>query len=63
MFGGRIVEERFERTGIFGVSDMPVNNPPAEDINDDMNIKMVPFAGAHQLGDTAGPCLVQSFSE
>jgi len=63
MFGSRILKERFEQAGAFSISDLPADDPPAEYINDDVEVEACPFGGAHQLGDDPGPDLVRSFGE
>ena len=54
MFGSRILKERFEQAGAFSISDLPADDPPAEYINDDVEVEACPFGGVNRPGTAGG---------
>ena len=63
VFGDGIVEQRAEQGGGFSVGDTPADHAAAEDVEDDIQIEIVPLGGSHQFGDIPGPDLVGAFGE
>ena len=47
MFAHGLVDQRFEQAGGFRVGDMLADDPAAEDVEDDIEIKIAPFRRTH----------------
>ncbi len=58
MFLHRVDEQFLELGGAFRVLDAPANHPAAEDVEDDIEIEVGPFHGAHQFCDVPGPDMI-----
>ncbi len=56
--GDDVLKQLLEQAGVFGVRDTPSDDAAAEDVDDDVEIKVGPLNGAHQLCDVPGPHLV-----
>src|SRR5271166_4141047 len=63
MLDDGVVEQGFEQRGAFSVGDAPGDDPAAENIDDDIEIEVAPFRGAHQLRYVPGPNLIWAFGE
>ena len=58
MFRKGVFEQRLEQHGALRVSDAPAHDAAAVDVEDHVEIKVVPFGGSFQFGDIPGPDLV-----
>ena len=63
MLLGGAFEQQPEEIGALGVGDAPADDPPAEDLDNHIEIEVGPFAESHQLGDVPGPDLIRAFSQ
>ena len=63
MFRDRIVEQRPEQRGAFRVGHAPANDPATEDVEDHIEIEVVPLCWPHQFGDVPGPDFIGAFRQ
>ncbi len=63
VFGDRVIEQRPEQRGAFGIGDAPADHAAAEDVEDHIEIEVGPLGWSHQLGDVPGPDFVGTFGQ
>ena len=63
MLGDGVIEQYFEQGGVFGISNIPADDPTAEDVDDNVEIEICPLGWSHQLGDVPRPDLIWAFGK
>lgn len=46
-----VIEQHLEYGGVFRIGKTPSDDPPTEDVDNDIEIEISPLGGSHQLGD------------
>src|SRR5438046_1681035 len=58
LLGAGLGDQALGQRGGLGVCDKPADDVAAEDVEDDVEVEVVPLGGPEKLGDVPGPDLV-----